>query len=255
MAITLNLQKSQAALQLNLQKAGIITPPSVEMMFILDVSGSFETEHINGTTNDLITRLVPWGMTFDPDKKLDLLTFSNGPNSVQNVGPVTDANYKDFVKKNIINKVEGWNGGTDYSYALEESLKEFGWIGEGIGGAAPAEKPGFFGKLFSKKETPAITAPTSQKRKSLVIFVTDGENSDRDRTTKILQESENRHDGCYFLFIGVGHGNFSYLKQAGDKFANTAFYEIKDLKKFISMSDEDLYGELMQEELMSWMKS
>lgn len=248
MAITLNLEKSKAAIQLNLQKAGIVTPPAVELKFVLDVSGSFEDEHRDGITNDLLTRLVPWGLTFDPDGKLDVSVFSDGKESVEDVGPVTEHNYQNFVKNKVIGKVRGWRGGTDYSYALEEALQSFGWLqGES------AEKPkGFFGKLFGKKTDQE--APV--KRKSLVIFVTDGENSDRSRTERVLKESQDRRDGCYFLFIGVanGGGRFSFLEQIADKYENTAFYEIKNLRKFVEMSDEDLYGELLCQELLDWMK-
>ncbi|MFO1337901.1 MAG: hypothetical protein U1F53_06625 [Burkholderiaceae bacterium] len=60
MALQLNLEKSKATLQLCLQKAGIVQPPAMDMGVLLDVSGSFEDEHQDGTTNRLLTRLVPW---------------------------------------------------------------------------------------------------------------------------------------------------------------------------------------------------
>lgn len=258
MAIKLNLQKveeAKSAIKLNLQKVGIITPPQVDLKFVLDVSGSFEDEHLDGITNDLLTRLVPWGLTFDPDGKLDLSVFSDGPNSVQNVGPVTLENYEDFVKKNIVRKVRGWNGGTDYSYALEEALQSFGWLPTEQ--ATRVEKVGFFGKLLGKKDKVITESSSGEKKKSLVIFVTDGANNDQARTHRVLRESEERGDGVYFLFLGVsnGGGSFDYLKEVDKTYANTAFYEVKNIRSFVQLSDQDLYGELMQEELLNWMKA
>ena len=113
MALQLNLEKSKAALQLCLHKAGVTQPPVMDMGVLLDVSGSFEDEHQDGTTNRLLTRLIPWGLTFDPDGKLDVTTFSHGERHVHRVGSVTAANYADFVQRQVIGRVPGWNGGIE----------------------------------------------------------------------------------------------------------------------------------------------
>lgn len=126
MALTLNLQKSEQTLKLCLQKKGILTPPAIDLAILMDVSGSFEDEHVSGITTDLMARLVPWGLTFDPDRKLDVFTFSNGADRVDDVGPITETNYQGFVKNKIIRRVSGWCGGTDYSYVLEKALDSFG---------------------------------------------------------------------------------------------------------------------------------
>ncbi len=243
MALTLNLQKSQATLQLCLQKAGVTKPPVLDMGFVLDVSGSFEDEHRDGITNDLITRLVPWGLTFDPDKKLDVITFSDGAASVHSAGAVDAGNYQGFVAREIIGRVPGWCGGTDYSYALEQALRNFGWL------AGP--KPGLLGRLFGRKEQ------TSQsRRRSLAVVVTDGENSDPDRTRAVLRASQERHDEVYFLFIGISNdgGRFPFLKKIGKEFDNTGFIAIRNLRQFVAKSDEELNRELLLPELLEWMK-
>ena len=103
MALTLNLQKSSSTLKLSLQKSGIHSMPVLDMAMVLDVSGSFEDEHLDGTTTDLLTRLAPWGLTFDPDKKIDILTFSNGAASAHLVGAFL-CNFKAIIDSSVVLK-------------------------------------------------------------------------------------------------------------------------------------------------------
>ncbi|MEJ8856674.1 VWA domain-containing protein [Variovorax robiniae] len=245
MALTLNLQKSTTSLTLSLQKVGIHKMPVLDMGVVLDVSGSFSDEHADGTTTDLLTRLAPWGLSFDPDKKIDVFTFSNSAASAHLVGSLTEANYQGYVRNNIIEKVPGWCGATDYSYVLELALKEFGWVD------GAAKKAGMFGRMFGKKDE-----PPKQKKRSLIIFITDGDNNDKDRTRKILRESEARKDEVYFLFLGVanGGGAFHFLNSIGDEFGNTGYREIADVRKFVRMSDEEINALLLDDELVGWLK-
>lgn len=251
MALELNLEKSAKTLALCLEKAGIVTPPQLEVGFAMDVSGSFEDEHTSGVTNDLLTRMVPWGLTFDPDKKLDCFTFSNGDDHVVDIGPVDSSNYTDFVKAKIcekvghrvIAKVNGFNGGTDYSYVLEKMLGHFGWAGA-------VKKAGFFGKLMGKKDEVVAGA----KKRSLVIVATDGDNSDKQRTLDVLRASEARGDKVYFLFLGISNqgSRFPFLERIGDQFSNTGFVSIPNLRKFVQMSDEEINQQLIGDELLAW---
>lgn len=245
MALTLNLQKSKAALTLSLEKSGIYKMPVVDMGVIMDVSGSFHDEHNDGITTDLLTRLAPWGLSFDPDKKIDVFTFSNGAASAHLVGSLNESNYQGYVKKNIIDKVPGYKGATDYSYVLERALKEFGWI------PSEVKKAGFFGRMLGVKDE----GPKTKKR-SLITFVTDGDNNDKERTRKVLRESQSRKDEVYFLFLGVanGGGEFEFLNVIGDEFGNTGFKKIKDVRNFVNKSDEEINSFLLDDELVNWLK-
>lgn len=241
MALKLNLEKSTSTLRLSLEKSGIPTMPRLDMALFMDVSGSFEDEHEQGVTTDLMTRLAPYGLNFDPDRKLDVFTFSNGPGSAHKVGELTESNYEDYVRRHIIRKVPGWNGATDYSHVLELALKEFGWI---------PTKAGFFGRMMGRKDE------TKARKRSLFFFVTDGDNQDKDRTTRILRESEAREDEVYVLFLGVsnGGGRFEFLENVGDLFGNTGFREIADVRAFIGKSDEEINAFLLDDELVGWLK-
>ena len=61
-------------------------------------------------------------MELDPDGKIDFMTFSDGTKNVQFVGTVDQYSSDTYVIDNVIDRVSGWNGGTTYSYALEEAL-------------------------------------------------------------------------------------------------------------------------------------
>lgn len=246
MALQLNLEKSKASLQMCLQKAGVVKPPVMDMGVLLDVSGSFEDEHRDGSTNQLLTRLVPWGLTFDPDGQLDLSTFSNGPDHVHRVGSIRADNYTDFVAHHVIDRVPGWKGGTDYSYGLEDFLRLFGWLDN------QPEPQGFFSKLFGDKK-PAPAA----RRRSLVTVITDGENSDVERTRSVLRASQARQDAVYFLFLGVSNqgSRFPFLQSIGDEFSNTGLVVIPDIRRFVALDDDALNQMLLLDELVAWLKS
>ncbi|WP_321935304.1 VWA domain-containing protein [Paraburkholderia sp. J8-2] len=247
MALTLNLEKATTSLRLNLEKAGIHTPPELEVGIGLDVSQSFEDEHVDGITNTLITRLIPWALAFDPDKKIDCFTFSDGPHHVHDVGPITVENLEGFVKKQVIGRVDGWNGGTDYSHVVERYLAHFGW-------AQVVEKASFIGKLFGHKDR---VISSGEKRKSLVIVITDGDNDDKDRTIEVLRASEQRKDEVYFIFLGVSNQGtkFPFIEKLGNMFGNVGFYGVSNLREFVKLTDDEFNEALITDELIDWLKS
>jgi hypothetical protein len=275
MALTLDLQKSAQSLVLSLEKKGIATPPSIDLAFNLDVSGSFDDEHRAGITNTLLTRLVPWAMVFDPDRKLEVFTFSDGRQSAHYVGDVRPDNCEDFVAKHIINRVPGYYGGTDYSYVLDKNLEHFGWTGNaGQGQQSPANqasKPSLFGRLSSMfggqapapapsvtPATPAATtAPTPGQKRTIIIHVTDGQNSDTQKTLATLSASEKRKDGVYFLFLGVSQQNtkFPFIHELGERFSNVGFVAVNQVAQWVAQSDEVINQALLNDELINWLKA
>lgn len=248
MALQLDLKKSAETLRLSLDKAGVAENIKAELIFDMDVSGSFEHEHEEGTTGKLVARLVPYGMVLDPDGKVDVFTFSNGDEHVHHVGTVTPDDCDNYIVRNVIDKVPGWNGGTTYSYVLERNLRHFGWL-------PAAESGGFLSRFFGiSRETPPLS-----KKRSIVIFVTDGENdpSDENRTIRVLEESEKRGDEVYFLFMGACEHSveFKFLETIAKRFRNTGVVIVRDLDVFVDLSDEELNGRLLGPELLNWLKS
>lgn len=246
--ITLNLEKSSLALKLSLEKKGLIKPPVIEVAIALDVSASFEDEHQSGITSDLLTRLAPWGLTFDPDQKLDVFTFSSGPENAHHVGEMTAKNYQNFVRKRIINKVPGWGGATDYSYVLGDIFQHFGHK-LGAGGIL-----GFLQRFLGGSQ-PKVAEAVGGRKRSVVFFITDGENNDKGATRSLLSRAE--REGCevYVMFLGVSNqpGEFGFIEKLGEEFDNIGFLAIRDLKALVRMDDDALNELLLVPELLRWL--
>lgn len=245
--LKLDLSKAAQSLRLSLDKAGVRQDIQAELIFDIDVSGSFEHEHEEGTTSQLIERLVPYGMVLDPDGAMDVFTFSNDAHTVYHVGTVTPAEAEGYITREVVENVPGWKGGTSYSYVLERNLQHFGWL-EPEGGLIAAVSR-FFG---ADKPKPR------DKKRSIVIFVTDGENATEDeaRTMRVLGNSEARGDDVYFLFIGACEHSveFKFLKTIAKRYKNTGVVIVRDLEAFVEQSDEKISAQLLGPELIAWLK-
>lgn len=245
--LKLDLNKAAKSLRLTLDKAGVAADIKAELIFDIDVSGSFEHEHEEGTTSQLIERLVPYGMVLDPDGVMDVFTFSHGADTAYHVGTVTPADSEGYILRNVVEQVPGWKGGTTYSYVLEKNLRHFGWLEPESGLLATISR--FFGN-----DRPART----DKKRSIIIFVTDGENNEEDnfRTMQVLSASEARGDNVYFLFIGACEHNveFAFLKEISARFKNTGVVIVRDLEAFVEKSDDEISAELLGPELIAWLK-
>lgn len=249
--LALDLNKAAQSLRLSLDKAGVAADIKAELIFDIDVSGSFEHEHEEGTTSTLIERLVPYGMVLDPDGAMDVFTFSDGQSHAHRVGTVTPADAEGYILRNVVGRVPGWKGGTTYSYVLEKNLQQFGWLPcddhQGVAG--------FLSRFLGESKK----VHAHEKKRSIVIFVTDGENdsSDEGRAMRVLEESEQRRDNVYFLFVGICEHNvdFKFLNAIADRFENTGVVLVRDLEGFVEKSDEEISAELLQPELLAWLKS
>jgi len=249
MTLQLDLRKSADKLRLSLDKAGVAPDIKAELIFDIDVSGSFEHEHEEGTTSKLIARLVPYGMVLDPDGKMDVFTFANGRASAHHVGTVTPDDADDYILRKVIDRVPGWKGGTEYSHVLERNLQHFGWL----------QRDEKFGSIVSRFFGFEPTPDQSIKKRSIVIFVTDGENdpADHARTISILEASERRGDQVYFLFMGACEHDvdFKFLRTIASRFKNTGVVIVRDLDGFVDLSDDEINAQLLGPELLEWLRS
>lgn len=244
-----DLRKSADTFRVSLAKKGVTKMPELEMATALDVSGSFREEHRIGLTNDFLTRIVPWGMTFDPDGKIDVFTFSDGPKSAYHVGAIEEGNYQGFVRDRIIDKVPGWMGMTDYAPVLKLMLAHFGWI---VGERASSPKPGFFARMFGKG---AKAEEASSPRRAIVFFVTDGAADDPEEATGVIGQAEREGYETFFVFVGMSSRqvNFSLLKSIGDTHGNAVFRRIEDIAAFNQLTDAELNDFFLDPKLTAWL--
>ena len=191
----------------------------------MEVSGSFEHEHEEGTTSKLVARLVPYGMVLDPDGKVDVFSFSNGKGHVHHVGTVTPDDCDDYIVCNLIDKVPGWKGGTTNSYVLERNLQHFSWL--------PGEKEseGFFNRFFGGGAKEAPVAANWRNPRSAA--------------TK-----------CIFFSWAPEHTvDFEFLETIAKRFKNTGVVIVLHLDGFVDLSDEELNAQLLRPELLQWLRS
>jgi hypothetical protein len=259
--LSLDLNKSTSAFRLSLDKAGVAPDVRAELLVVMDISSSFEHEHEEGTTSILLERFVPLAKVLDPDGKFDLITFSDGPDSVRHLGTIDESNARNYIIDNVVERVRGWNGGTTYSYPLEEALRVFGWMEYPVG-ADPVKRPRFWEMLFGMSpERKAEIEAAREKKRSIVLFVTDGENDpgetfrDKDRTRRVLRASQERGDHVYFLFIGAcEHEEFDFVEDIAKEFKNTGIVMATDPEEFANLPDEQLIAKLLDPELVAWLK-
>ncbi len=143
------------------------------------------------------------------------------------------------------------------------ALEHFGWkVCEEA--HRSTQGAGFLSRLFGWSPSGQVhqhgTPHTHDKRRSLVLFVTDGENdgSDEARTMRVLEESQQRGDQVYFLFIGACEDKgvtFEFVQKIARRFKNTGVVVIRDLEAFVAQSDEELNATLLGPELVEWLKS
>lgn len=87
---------------------------------------------------------------------------------------------------------------------------------------------------------------------TFILFITDGENADREETDRIIKKSSGMN--VFIQFIGIGNENFQYLRKLDDMPGrvrdNTGFTKMKDLDK---ADDNELYTNVL-EQFAKWIR-
>lgn len=182
---------------------------------VLDFSGSMSSLYEDGTVQNIIERIIPIALNFDDNGELDFWIFENG---FVRLDSITMDNFyglaKDLMKKYDM-------GGTRYEPVIKDV------------------------DSFYIEENP-MNIP------NYVIFITDGDNSDKHKAEEIIT-SVSRHP-IFFQFIGIGNSSFSFLEKLdemdGRYVDNANFFSVTDIN---NMSDDDLYDKLLSE-FPVWLK-
>lgn len=217
---SLNLNKEQSLKQLNLRKDTIqslclkkteLNGLIARVCMVMDFSGSMDWLYSNGKVQEVIERLLPVAMQFDDNGVMEAWIFSN---NFKRIKDISLENYYNYIKNERL--VEKYDmGGTSYAPVIEDVCHKY------------------------MEEEPA-DIPT------LVLFITDGDNSDKDRTTRVITKAS--HYPIFWQFVGIGNSSFDYLEHLdemeGRFIDNANFFSVNDLS---NMTDNDLYNKLLGE--------
>ena len=216
------LQKARTGLDnqivlLKKEKGVDLSSHRARVFVVIDRSGSMGELYRDGSVQDVLTRLLPLALKFDDNGELEVYVFNT---SCTQMAPMTMANYETYVQKEILRKGYGPSGGTQYAPVVTQTTEDYH-----DGSPYPA-----FG-----------------------IVITDGENSDRDRTDRAVRESS-KHK-IFYQFVGIGYEDFRYLQDlddlSGRAVDNTAFVKVADFNR---LSDDELYQKLL-EQYPQWLKA
>lgn len=224
---TLNLSKEEKLQTLDLRKNMVLnlTKTSEELnnltsrvALVLDYSGSMSRLYNNGTVQSVVERIFPLAVNFDDNQELDIWIFSNG---FHRLSGVTKENFYGYVKEEIMNSRYRM-GGTEYAPVMNDVYNKY------------------------IKEEPVNNMP------SYVIFITDGDNSDKRQTTQEITTVSKYP--IFWQFVGIGNSSMEFLEKLDDMdgryIDNANFFRIKDID---TINDEDLYKKLLNE-YPSWLK-
>lgn len=132
------------------------------------VIGSLKRLYLNDTVQSTISRLVPLDLTFDDNGSIDVYLFQNDYRKLPDLNLL---NYENYVRDVIV--TSGYSmGGTNYAPVLRGIIEGDSYI-----------QNGFLG--FNRKAEPIM----NHEYPTFILFITDGENTDRNATDAIIKKS------------------------------------------------------------------
>lgn len=222
MALDLYKIKEQKESVLNLKRQIGLDGQAAEVVLALDYSGSMSLLYRNGTVQKTLERLLPLGLAFDDNGAIDFYLFSDGVNALPI--NVTLKNLDGYIDKHITGQYQ--MGGTNYAPVIKEIVQKYGKTTGGFLGVGAKPAP---------RELPVY-----------VIYITDGDNYDRQETERIVQQASEH--AIFFQFVGIGSEHFEFLNKldnlSGRKVDNANFFKVPDLT---TIDDNQLYSLLMKE--------
>lgn len=210
-----------------------------EVIGLVDKSGSMQGLYGCGAVQEAVQRVLPVGLNFDDNGNVDVFTFADGESSVFEAAGLDANNFEGYVQREILKKNGHW-GGTDYAPAITAVLKSKGFAKKSGGGF-------FGGGSLSLQENSTSGYP------ALIYFFTDGENSDKVATEKLLQGMQNARVNAYVLFVGIGNESFGFIQKMADRFDNTGFVRVADLAGVAN--NDKIYEMLLPDELCGWLRN
>lgn len=244
----ISLEKRSEKVKIQLAKRNIRDKVILRVGSALDKSGSAQPFYQNGQMQELVDRLLAVAHNFDDNGEIDMWAFHNHSIPLE---PATPESYGGYVNNVIMRgKHAGSWGGTEYAPPMADILEHY--FPSEAKSQPKEEKKGFLGRLFGG-ETPKAVEPApvdpAAEIPALILFITDGENSDKGATERLLQESKDKP--VYWLMVGIGHASsFGFIERMGEKFDHVGFVNFDNL----DLDDDDLYDQILSDELAEWIK-
>ena len=216
----LNLSKEESQNLLDLRKETVnllclsknIAPDQkARVSVVMDYSGSMSPLYRNGTVQAVLERLLPIAMQFDDNGEMELWLFDD---SFRRMPNITLKNFYGYVNKEIMSK-HYHMGCTEYAPIMKDVFDKY-----------LVEEP--------------------DNIPNLVLFITDGANSDRSKSEKVIKALSGYP--IFWQFIGIGGSSFPFLEELDDignrVVDNANFFALND---FQSIEDNELYDRLLNE--------
>jgi hypothetical protein len=179
--------------------------------FVIDVSGSMMNMFRSGKVQDLVERIYPIAVNMDSNVELDCWIFSSSQSQTKSINFNNFDGYVDTEIESGKYRDVLWNG-TSYAPVME-SVK----------------------KYYKNSKLPCY-----------IVFITDGDNSDKEKSEQIIRDTSNLP--IFWQFVGIGYDSFEFLKRLDDlqgRYVDNAnFIQMNNIS---SLSDDDLYKELLNE--------
>jgi len=206
----------------NLEKKGL-AEHTARVALVLDISASMTMLYRRGAVQRLAERVLALGLRFDDDGEVDVFLF--GENVYQPERGLTLDGYGDYIAR-----------------LLQEHKLEYDTR---YGSAVAEVRRHYFGEAGSRSQPRPDAVPV------YVMFITDGEPSDKTEVTRQVRAAS--YEPVFWQFMGVGRGRFSFLERLDDlddRYTDNAdFFAVTDeeLLGASPISDDALFARLMTE--------
>jgi stress response protein SCP2 len=208
----------KAAVSLEKKQLGAV---QAQVCLILDASGSMTAQYRNGRVQEVLERLVPLAVHFDPDGIFECWIFAD---QCKPLPAVSLSNIQDYIKREAswasgIFARRPIGGGNNEPCVIQEVMDRF----------RAAQHPAY------------------------IIFISDGGIYKNREIERLIIEAARLP--IFWQFVGIGGGNYGVLEKLDDMSGrvvdNCNFFALDDLH---SVSEEELY-ERMLEEFPAWLRA
>lgn len=216
----LNISKEESVRKLEIGKQAVhqltigkspLNGLTSKVALILDYSGSMDRQYRNGMVQEAIEKILPIAMEFDDDGSMEVWIFENGYHRLPDINL---DNFYGYVQREILDKRYNM-GGTCYAPVMDDVKRKY---------------------INEERTTIPVYA----------VFITDGDNSDKRETDRVITDVSKFP--IFWQFVGIGNSSFAYLEKLDDMGGryvdNANFFPVREIS--------DITYEKLLDEYPSW---